>query len=123
MKPDVERLLAPSSRGLAGGMICAVWSALVLLYAADYIFMRIPILGALATLGTRPAAPPRLPLRLLSDYGFPIWCAMAALSVLSLVLAFRNPGRRGWVAFNVYVLIASAGLAFIARQAAFGPSL
>ena len=115
MKLEAGRLLPPSSRGLVSGMIFAVWSAVVLLYAADYIFMRIPILGEFG----RRYNPPTFPFQMFFYYGSHIWSGMTALSLLSLMVAFRNQGRRAWVAFNLCVLIVSVGVALLARQAAW----
>lgn len=104
--------------GLIGGMTCAVFSAILLLYAADYVFLRIP---ALADIQESARIPLKWPHAILFDYGGFLWLVMAGLSAASLSFAFRNRDRRGYVAFNLYVLIGSAGFAFLARQAAWRP--
>lgn len=116
---DFRRFLRSPERGLAGGMTCAVWSSLLLLYAADWIFLRMP--GVVSAMNSLPILRPRWPHEFLYNYGSLLWLGMAACAALSLVIAFRNRGRRGPVAFNIYVLIGSAGFAFLVRQAVVAP--
>lgn len=99
-------------------MTCATFSAILLLYAADYVFLRIP---ALVEVQRTARLPLKWPHEFLYDYGGFLWLVMAGLSAASLSLAFKNRDRRGYVAFNLYVLVGSVGFAFLARQATWRP--
>jgi hypothetical protein len=115
---DFRTYLREPARGLVGGMICAVFSAVVLLYAADYVFLRIPEVNR-ASLPVR--IPKKWPHELIYSYGGLMWLGLAGLSAASLVLAFKNHNRRAYVAFNLYVLMGTAGFAFVVRQGALRP--
>ena len=107
------RLFHVSNRGRCLGMACAVWSAVLLLYAADYVFT---IIG-----GPRAASRDFFmwPRDVIWFYCTPIWFGVSVFVVASLILAFRNRGIRSWVFFNLCVLIVCVGFALLVRQTAY----
>lgn len=110
----------PSPTVSAIGTSCAVMSAGALLYAADYIFLRLPRLTGIFHV---MKANVEWPLEAVFNYGWVFWIAAGVCVALSLVLAIRNPGQPRTIKVNVAVLAAALILAFVARQAAWHPFL
>ena len=111
-KPD------PSVNLIAFGITCGVSSAILLLYAADYLFLRlnkaedvfksvkvhIPVMTQFAF-----------------DWGIAAWGVLLILTVISVDQAFRRAGERRTLLINGMVLVAVIGFVFIVRQAFWQP--
>jgi hypothetical protein len=111
---------APSANAAVLGMSSAIVSALVLLYAGDYIFLRLP---KLVNVFKTFKANLEWPVQFMFDYGVFLWGIVAICTFGSFVVALRHGGRPQTVGINVAVLIAALVLAFLARQAAWHPFL
>jgi hypothetical protein len=109
---------APSVNLIAFGMSCAISSAILLLYAADYLFLRLRGMGdVVASVKVHVS----LGVQLVYDYGIAVWGVVLICTVVSVDQACRNAGRKRTIILNFLVLIAAVGLAFMVRQAMWGP--
>jgi hypothetical protein len=93
------------------GMACSVMSIPVLLNSAHDIFHWMPrVREVWKSVNVRN----ELTTDLFSRYGYILWLMVAVSIVLSVILAFRRPGKRRTVAMQVATFVAAVILAYMA---------
>ena len=108
----------PTVNLVAFGIACGVSSAILLLYAADYLFLR---LGKAEDIfkSVKVHIPPVT--RFAFDWGIATWGVLLIATVVSVDQAFRRAGERRTLLINGIVLVAVMGFVFIVRQAFWQP--
>ena len=105
---------------VAFGMACAVSSAILLLYAGDYMFLRLNHFRDVFN-----SVKVRIPMvtELVLDYGIVLWGLVLIGTIISIDQALRKGGLRRTININFGVLAAAIVLAFLVRQAFWHPML
>lgn len=94
-------------------MACALSSSIFLLYAADYLFLRIPLWSDLVKAVKVTVSPG---VQAVFDWGIALWGILLIFTVVSVDQACRKAGQRKTLVINVLVLLCTIGLAFMVRQ-------
>lgn len=104
---------SPSVNLVAFGMACALSSAILLLYAADYLFLRIPLWrDVVKAVKSNVSAS----VQAVFDWGIAAWGVLLIFTVISVDQACRRAGQRRTIVINVAVLLCTVGLAFLVRH-------
>ncbi len=108
----------PSTSAISLGMACMVMSIPVLLYSAFDIFEWLP-----RALDVYKSVKVKIDLstEIMCEYGTILWMMVAVAMVLSLLEAWRHPGRPRTVAIQVSMFVAAVILAYLARHAMWYP--
>ena len=113
-----ESVPATANRWASLGTSCAMVSAMMTLYAADYIFLRMVNFEAVFK-SVKVNVP--VSFDLMNRYGPYLCCAVAVCVVVSFHQALRHGGSRRALGINVTVAVVALCLAFLAREAVWQP--
>ena len=98
--------------------VCAVVSAVSLLFAADFVFFKLSTFEDLSKV--IKVAPHALSV-FVYDYGRAVWGIMLVATVLAWEQAFRRPLEKRTQLFNIVVALITVAFTFLLHYAVWNP--